>query len=454
MRARRPASDGDRNRERRLESTSLPAARQRLAAAATFVFAAAIVAGVLIAVARDPVAGLVALAGVTAGVLLAWQGAVRRGVTRALGLGAAVLAVVAVLVVLKARNQAIEFVVVGAGILAATAAVRIAFKPHGRAAGVWQPVAAPERPVLLVNPRSGGGKAGALGIPEAARARGIEVAALEPGDDLATLARRAVAGGADMLGMAGGDGSMATVAALAAEHALPFVVVPTGTRNHLALDLGIDRDDPIGALNAFSDGVERRIDLAEVNGRVFVNNVSIGVYARAVHARGYRDAKLRTLLDTLAEVLGPDAPQPPLRLTDDEGRTRTDVVLVLVANNPYVLDRALGRGTRPRLDSGRLGILVMGPPSLPRPLRRRDWAAPAFEVAATTRCVRAGADGEAIALEQPLRFTIRPGAVRVRIAACHPGLSPSALLPGRGLDTVVHLARIAAGRGAGRRQEP
>ena len=95
--------------------------------------------------------------------------------------------------------------------------------------------------------------------------------------------------------MAGGDGSQAIVAAMAAEAGLPYACIPAGTRNHFALDLGVDRDDVVGALDALVDGRERRVDLAEVNGRVFVNNVSLGVYAEAVQREGYREAKLRTI---------------------------------------------------------------------------------------------------------------------------------------------------------------
>ena len=80
--------------------------------------------------------------------------------------------------------------------------------------------------------------------------------------------------------MAGGDGSQATVAAIAAERGVPVACVPAGTRNHFALDLGVNRDDVVGALDALVDGGERVVDLGEVNGRVFVNNVSVGLYGR------------------------------------------------------------------------------------------------------------------------------------------------------------------------------
>src|SRR4029079_1306224 len=152
-----------------------------------------------------------------------------------------------------------------------------------------------------------------------APSRGIKAVELKRGDDLRQLVESAVADGADGLAMAGGDGSQAVVAAIAAEHGLPYACIPAGTRNHFALDLGVDRDDVVGALDAFVDGGERRVDLAEVNGRVFVNNVSLGLYADAVQHEGYREAKLRTILDTVPDALGPEATGLDLRWTSPSG---------------------------------------------------------------------------------------------------------------------------------------
>jgi diacylglycerol kinase family enzyme len=180
----------------------------------------------------------------------------------------------------------------------------------------WERVDPPRRPVLLINPRSGDGKAARAALADRARERGVEPVVLGPTDDLATLVAIAVDKGADALGMAGGDGSLATVAAAAAEHDLPFICLPAGTRNHFALDLGIVRHDLLGALDAFTAGLERRIDMAEVNGRPFLNNISLGVYGDAVQRTGYRDAKLQTTLDTLHEVLSSTAPTPELLLTE------------------------------------------------------------------------------------------------------------------------------------------
>jgi diacylglycerol kinase family enzyme len=270
-----------------------------------------------------------------------------------------------------------------------------------------------QRPVLFVNPKSGGGKATRADLAERARELGIEAIVLRPGDDLSALAHDAVARGADTLGAAGGDGSLAVVAAAALAHELPFVCVPAGTRNHFALDLGLDRDDLVGSLDAFTDAVERRIDVAEVNGRLFLNNVSLGIYGDAVRQPTYRDARARTLLQTAAHVLGPSATAVDLQLVDDRGWVHGDPAVVLVSNNPYSLEPPRTPGTRPRLDGGRLGILVLdkaragqGP--------GRMWTAARLEVSAPAP-VHAGIDGEAVDLTPPLRFAIRPGGLRVRI---------------------------------------
>ena len=291
----------------------------------------------------------------------------------------------------------------------------------------WRPVDPPRRPVLFINPRSGDGKAARAGVAERARTMGIEAVILAPGQDLAALAREAVTAGADALGMAGGDGSLAVVAAAAAAHEIPFVCIPAGTRNHFALDVGVDRHDLIGALDAFTGGVERQIDTAEVNGRLFLNNVSLGIYGEAVRSPAYRDAKMRTLLQTAAEVMGPSAEAPALRLADDQGREHHHLAVVLVSNNPYALDRPLARGTRPTLSGGQLGIVVLDAPGDSPLASGQAWTAPSLEVNAPAP-VHAGIDGEAADLSPPLQFAIRPASLRVRISPRHPGASPSARL--------------------------
>ena len=177
----------------------------------------------------------------------------------------------------------------------------------------------PEHPVLICNPWSGGGKVAKFGLVDLAKDLGVEVVMLDHGLDLEELARNAIAKGADCLGMAGGDGSQALVASIAIEHDLPFVCVSAGTRNHFALDLGIDREDPRLSLRLSVDGIERRIDYATVGDRLFVNNVSLGIYATIVQQEGYREAKSETTKAMLPEMLGSTEEPFDLQFTEPDG---------------------------------------------------------------------------------------------------------------------------------------
>ena len=311
------------------------------------------------------------------------------GDPRVVGLAVAGLALAGAVVVVVTGGSLVAGLLVIAGLLVSLAAARATLAVH-----VALPRAPrPQQPVLFYNTRSGGGKAERFAVAKEARARGIEPIELKPGDDLETLVRGAVDRGADALAMAGGDGSQAIVAAMAAERGLPYACIPAGTRNHFALDLGVDRDDVVGALDAFVDGGERTVDLAEVNGRVFVNNVSLGLYAEAVQHEGYRDAKLRTLLDTVPDVLGPERRRPRSAL-DRAGRAgASSGAVILVSNNAYRLGKrgrlghaAAARRRRPRHGGHRSGC------GHPRPRKRgsprgrwRQWSAPTFEVDRTAR---------------------------------------------------------------------
>jgi diacylglycerol kinase family enzyme len=301
----------------------------------------------------------------------------------------------------------------------------------------WVAAGALRRPVLFVNPRSGGGKAERAGVADHARARGVEVVVLGPGSDLRALAEEAVAGGADALGVAGGDGSLGLVAAVASARGLPFVCIPAGTRNHFALDLGVDRRDLVGALDAFTDGVERRIDVARVGSRLFLDNVSLGVYGDAVQRAEYRDAKARTLLETAREVLGPGGAAAGLRLVDDRGTEHRDPAVVILSNNPYAVHRPVVTATRPSLTSGQLGVLVVDRPEASRDSEGqghrlghgpvRAWTATSLRVDGPEP-LHAGVDGEAVDLHPPIEVVIEPAALQVRISSRHPGVSPSSLV--------------------------
>jgi diacylglycerol kinase family enzyme len=236
-------------------------------------------------------------------------------------------------------------------------------------------------------------------------ARGIETHVLGEGEDAIELARAA---DAESLGIAGGDGSLAPVAEVALERDLPFVCIPYGTRNHFARDLGLDRDDPLAALAAFF-GAERRIDVGRANGKLFLNNVVLGLYARLVHRREqhrrHRDAfaRVRALLLLLRKA-GREQ-----QLTIDGNRVSASVVLV--ANNAYELD-LFNVGERERLDEGRLHLYVA------HGWRPRTWeerSGAEFMIESSTR-LRAAMDGEAVRLESPVRFSIEPRALRVLVS--------------------------------------
>jgi diacylglycerol kinase family enzyme len=420
--------------------------RQRLAAVFALVVGAVTLAlAIGVAITEFP-RGLILLGCVLLAGLAAWYGLLRRGIARVVGLIVAGIALVAAVGLIVALGSPLVDLWVVVGLLLSLAAARVSIAVH-----VDLPSAtAPRHSVLFFNPRSGGGKAERFALAKEAAERGIEPIELKAGDDLEVLVRRAVERGADGLAMAGGDGSQAIVAAIAAEFGLPYACVPAGTRNHFALDLGVDRDDVVGALDAFVDGGERWVDLAEVNGRIFVNNVSLGLYADAVQRAGYREAKIRTVLDTVPDVVGPGGSEIDMRWTGPGGHEHHGGAAVLVSNNRYRLGRAIGSGTRPHIDDGLLGIIVVGAPSgrgqdgssLQRPLR--EWSAPTFEIDAD-QPVPAGIDGEALVLDAPLHFRIRPGVLWVHIARKHPGASPSATAPEGIRAGIVELARIAFG---------
>jgi len=415
---------------------------KRVAAIAALGLAAAAVAlAVVVSIENFP-RGLTVFACIVLAVAAAWWGLLRRGFARGLAFAATAALVAGAIALVVLQGGLLENLLIAAAALLSLIAAGVVFRAHARLPSARRP----ERAVLIYNPRSGGGKADRFHLAREARARGIEPVELRPGDDLRTLARNAIAHGADALAVAGGDGTQAIVAALAAEHDLAYACIPAGTRNHFALDLGVDRDDVVGALDALVDGGERRVDLAEVNGRVFVNNVSLGVYAEAVQSAGYRGAKLRTLADTVPRVLGPTGERLKLRWTDSLGQTHCSADVMLVSNDPYRLGRVLGSGTRPRLDRGVLGIsaAVPGDNKSSRP-QVHQWSARSFKIEGDG-AIAVAIDGEAARLDPPLRFSSRPSALRVRIARSHRGASPSASLPESPWAVIRSLAAVAAGR--------
>ena len=400
-----------------------------LAAAAT---AVVLVVGVLVGV----VLLAVMAGGMAAGLAGAWWFLTHRGLWRWLA-GALMVLAPLVVAVLLASNRQIRVVVVLALLwTGALAAGRRALAAAGTVAGpVEYEQPAPRHPFLIMNPFSGGGKVERFALDERARSLGAEVVLLGgPGEtDVAELARRAVSDGADLLGVAGGDGTQARVAAVAAELGVPFLVISAGTRNHFALDLGLDREDPATCLRALDDGVEVRVDLGQVGDRTFVNNASFGAYAAVVQSEAYRDDKVRTALSMLPDLLVGHR-GPKLRLLTG-GTVRTAPQAVLVSNNPYGSDDIAGLGRRPRLDGGVLGVLavrVRGAVDAAGLVRGRRWAAESLTALTATEAVvdadvpvlPVGIDGEAVLLPTPVRCTIQPAALRVRVPRDRPGVPP------------------------------
>jgi diacylglycerol kinase family enzyme len=357
----------------------------------------------------------------------------RRGVVRWLAFGLFVLAPIVVLVVFAFAGLLLAAVLSALAWILATVTARLALTTD---AADWrmpehpaQPPAA--HPFLIMNPRSGGGKVGRFDLKRKAEDLGAEVFLME-GDqpvDVAAVARDAVAGGADLLGVAGGDGTQALVAGIAAQHGLPFMVITAGTRNHFALDLGLDRDDPAACLAALSDGVELRVDLGEIGGQTFVNNASFGAYAEVVESPAYRDDKLATTLDLLPDLL---QGQRGVRFTARADGTELDAPqAVLVANNPYGSGDIAGLGRRFRLDRGLLGVVGVTVSSARQAaglLRGRHatglvvLTTKRIEISTDAPEIPVGIDGEAVTLPAPVVCTIHPGALRVWVPRDRPGV--------------------------------
>ncbi|MFD8950471.1 diacylglycerol/lipid kinase family protein [Streptomyces xanthophaeus] len=357
---------------------------------------------------------------------------------------AGLLVVVAPLAVLLLYAAAglLWVVLVSVGLWALAVAAGSAALAEDTASGMPEhPAVRAGRPFVIMNPRSGGGKVGKFRLAERARALGAEVVVLDPArrQDVAALARQAVEDGADLLGVAGGDGTQALVAAVAVEHDIPFMVISAGTRNHFAMDLGLDRQDPSRCLEALTDGVELRVDLGFIHegepadenpGRVFVNSASFGVYAEVVQSPAYRDDKARTILEMLPALL---AQHRGTRL-----RVRADALVldgpqaVLVSNNPYQKGDSAGLGRRQRLDSGELGVLGVEVSSaaeaaglLLHGRQGRGLAAVTARevvVEADAPTIPVGVDGEALVLSTPVHCRIASGALRVRVPRHRPGV--------------------------------
>ena len=412
-------------------------ARARALAVVSLVAGVGFVVAVAVFLARNGLYVLLGLAGVVVCVVGGWWVATGGTSRRVAGLISVVVGAAAVVgAILGAGNEdwasvvrlVVALALLAVAVLSGRAALVEGLRVSASQAG-WS-VPPPEHAVLLCNPWSGGGKVEKFALPALAATLGVDTVMLDHGLDLEQLARDAVARGADCLGMAGGDGSQALVASIAVEHDLPFVCVSAGTRNHFALDLGLDREDPRKSVYAFRDAVERRVDYATVNNRFFVNNVSLGVYATIVQEEGYREAKSDTTKQLLPELLGNTEQPFDLQFTTPEGEEVDGAFLIMVSNNPYVLGLSPDVSQRRRLDSGRLGVFAVSAATGPQAAEvvtlalagRGSKSGHAFQFDCETFEVRsrsgtafAGIDGEALELPTPLRFRIHPRGLRLLV---------------------------------------
>ena len=359
----------------------------------------------------------------------------RRGVWRWLSLAVFVLTPIAVIAVFALRNLLWVAVVAAAIWLLASMTARLALvRDHPDWRMPEHPAEPPARhPYLIMNPKSGGGKVEKFDLKSKAEELGAEVFLIDGAEpvDVAKVAREAVAQGADLLGVAGGDGTQALVAGIAAEHGIPFVVISAGTRNHFALDLGLNRENPSACLGALSDGVELRVDLGRINGQVFVNNASFGAYAEVVETPAYRDDKLNTTLNLLPDLLqGQRGVRLSARADDTEIRSPQ---ALLVANNPYGTGDIAGLSRRARLDAGLLGVIGVKVRNVQQAIdllrgRRavgvRVLSTKKIEITADAPQIPVGVDGEALSMSTPVVCTISPGALRVWVPRDRPGIVP------------------------------
>ncbi len=404
---------------------------------ARLAFAAALAAAVVLLLSgalKSITALLLGFAGLAIICAAAWWFLANRGIVRWLACAVLVAAPVAVIVVYVAAGLlwevALSVVLAGAAVTAGRTALSSGRSP----AGPREDAAAPQRqPFVIMNPRSGGGKVGKFELKEKAAALGTDVALLEgPGVvDVAALARQAVDRGADLLGVAGGDGTQALVAGIAAGRDVPMMVISAGTRNHFALDLGLDRDDPAACLDALTDGVDLRIDLGLIGDRTFVNNASFGAYAQVVQSPAYRDDKSGTALQLLPDLLsGHEGAHLVVRV---DGEVVLDgPQAVLVSNNPYETGDIAGLGRRARLDQGVLGVVgvkietaAQAAGLLRRAQRSRNvtvLTAREVVIDADQPQIPVGIDGESVLMPTPVHCTIRPLSLRVRVPRHRPGV--------------------------------
>ncbi len=254
----------------------------------------------------------------------------------------------------------------------------------------------------------------------------VEVPAIMGADVMAAMAERY-----DVLVAAGGDGTVSTVAAAAIAAGRTFGVIPSGTLNHFARDAGIpaDLDEAIAVLAA---GRTRMMDVGDVNGRIFLNNASIGAYPRMVWERkrarsfglpkplamAFAVARTWAGLRSLAVRLSVDGAvlvrRTPFIFV---GNSEYEVVGTEVGNRPTMTDGTLSLYMAPHF--GRADALLLPLRVLRKTLesheRFESMAASSISIETARRRVGVALDGEVRTLEPPLKFSVRPRTLRVLV---------------------------------------
>jgi diacylglycerol kinase family enzyme len=294
--------------------------------------------------------------------------------------------------------------------------------------------------VLAVNPHSG--SAGSLdALIDAAHAAAIDVLEIDPDHDVYRQLEQLLPDDTAVFGMAGGDGSLSCAATICIERDIPFVCVPFGTRNHFARDLGLDRKDPIAALAAFDGGIERHVDLGDINGRLFLNNVTFGVYAEAIDDDDYRDAKIRTSWRVASAALNGEHEGDHFVLTGPDGTRYDTPFIALIANNRYDVASLRGLGQRARIDEGVLQVSVI---DIERRLdlagiaatvvwedaaqddRVEQWTTTSIDVEAEAPELNVGIDGEAVVMATPVTVSVHAQALRILLPPNRAATGPAA----------------------------
>ena len=298
----------------------------------------------------------------------------------------------------------------------------------------------PSHPVLIVNLKSGNGRAAAIDLVDTAQRLGLETVTMQPGDDLAELAVRMVDRGCDHLMMAGGDGSLAIVAEVAMVRDVPFSCVPVGTRNHFAMDLGLDRSHPLQSLDAALDGSEQLIDVGILAGQVFLNNVSFGLYPRAIADPEYRSHRARSMVDAAVDTVSHLETQITITLPD--GRVVSDIEVLLTSNNPYRFIGPPDFARRPALDTGTLGMILADRRSRQKrgPAAFTRWETQKLTVHAVPASIQVGVDGELRQFRSPIEVAIAPKSLRVLVPRQTPSKSLKESIDQLSERAIVHLS--------------